>query len=63
MHSGNTDDKIKIFTESGRKQNLEKPGLYYVRDKHQSGCAGKEALYGEQEADCNHWQTVWKRRQ
>ena len=33
MHSGNTDDKIKIFTESERKQNLEKSWLYYVRDK------------------------------
>lgn len=33
MHSGNTDDKIKIFTESEGKQNLEKFWLYYVRDK------------------------------
>lgn len=33
MHSGNTDDKIKIFTQSGRKQNLEKLGCCSVRDK------------------------------
>ena len=34
-------------------------GCIMSETKHQSGCAGKEELYGEQETDCNHWQTVW----
>lgn len=44
-------------------RTLKSLGCIMSETKHQSGCAGKEALYGEQETDCNHWQTVWKRRQ